>query len=127
MIEFVCEFIVRDEFQGQFELAYGPGGAWSKLFADAPGFRGTSLLRDTKDPRRYLMVDIWDSGVQRKQLLAEREAEYAKLDSAFADWTESQTEIGVFQVRADATVRRRGKPQRGRMGQAGKISRQTYR
>ena len=47
MVEIVWEFVVREETRGQFELAYGPGGAWSKLFARCLGFRGTTLLRDT--------------------------------------------------------------------------------
>ena len=46
MVEIVWEFVVKEEARGQFELAYGPGGAWSKLFARCPGFRGTTLLRD---------------------------------------------------------------------------------
>jgi hypothetical protein len=36
MIEIVWEFVVKEEARGQFELAYGPGGAWSKLFARWP-------------------------------------------------------------------------------------------
>ena len=54
MIEIVWEFVVKEEAQGQFELAYGPGGAWSKVFAKGPSFRGTTLLRDTKNQRRYI-------------------------------------------------------------------------
>ena len=44
MVEIVCEFVVKEETRGQFELAYG--GAWSKLFTRCPGFRGTTVLRD---------------------------------------------------------------------------------
>ncbi len=63
MVEIVWEFVVKEEARGQFELAYGPGGAWSKLFARYPGFRGTTLLRDTENPRRYLTIDFrGDSG-----------------------------------------------------------------
>ena len=100
MIEIVWEFIVKEEARGQFELAYGPGGAWSKLLEQGPGFRGTTLLHDTKNPRRYLTIDLWETMVQREQWLAEREAEYLHLDAAFADWTESETEVGIFSVQA---------------------------
>jgi heme-degrading monooxygenase HmoA len=112
MIEIVWEFVVKEEARGQFELAYGPGGAWSKLFAQCPGFRGTTLLRDTQKPGRYLTIDLWDSVAQREQMLAERQAEYSELDAAFADWTESETEVGIFEVRAEATVRPRGRARR---------------
>ena len=109
MVEIIWEFVVKEEARGRFELAYGPGGAWSKLFGRSPGFRGATLLRDAKNPRRYLAVDIWDTGAQREQALVERKAEYSDLDAAFADWTESRTEVGTFGVRAEATVRPRGK------------------
>ena len=109
MVEIVWAFVVKEEARGQFELAYGPGGAWSKLFARYPGFRGTTLLRDTKNPRRYLAIDLWETEAQREQVLAECKAEYANLDAAFADWTESRTEAGVFRVLAEATVHPRGR------------------
>ena len=112
MIEIIWEFVVKEEFRGQFELAYGPGGAWSKLFANSPGFRGTTILRDTIDPRRYLSIDLWDTPAQRKAFLAEHKAEYAKLDADFAQWTESESEVGIFRLLAEATVRPRGKARR---------------
>jgi len=125
MIEIIWEFVVKEEARGQFELAYGPGGAWSKLFARCPGFRGTTLLRDTKNPRRYLTIEFWDTGTQREQMLAERKAEYSNLDAAFADWTESKTEVGIFRVLAEATVRPRGRARRSKAGEAGRRSRRT--
>jgi hypothetical protein len=123
MVEIVCEFVVKEEARGQFELAYGPGGAWSKLFARCPGFRGTTLLRDMHNPRRYLTIDLWDTAAQREQVLAEREVEYAGLDAAFADWTESKAELGVFRVQAEATVYPRGRAPRSKTGSARRRSR----
>ncbi len=127
MIEIVWEFVVKEEARGQFELAYGPGGAWSKLFARCPGFRGTTLLRDTKNPRRYLTIDFWDTVAQREQMLAERKAEYSNLDAAFADWTESKTEVGIFRVLAEATVHPRGRARRSKTGESHRRSRRTTR
>jgi heme-degrading monooxygenase HmoA len=127
MIEIVCEFVVKEEARGQFELAYGPGGAWSKLFAQCPGFRGTTLLRDTENPRRYLAIDLWDTEAQREQMLAERRAEYARVDAALGNWTESRTELGMFRVLAEATVRPRGRARRSKAGEAGQGRRRTIR
>ena len=71
MIEIIWEYIVKEEFRGQFELAYGPGGAWSKLFANSPGFRGTTILRDTAVPHPHdLTIDLWDTLDQREAFLA---------------------------------------------------------
>ena len=127
MIEIVWEFVVKEEARGQFELAYGPGGAWSKLFAQCPGFRGTSLLRDTKNPRRYLTIDLWDTEAQREQTLAEHKAEYSNLHATFDDWTESKTEVGIFRVLAEATVRPRGRAGRTKAGEPRRRSRRTTR
>jgi heme-degrading monooxygenase HmoA len=104
MVEFVCEFVVKEEARGQFELAYGPGGAWSKLFGRCPGFRGTTVLRDTRNPRRYLTVDLWETGFQQEQALAESEAEYADLQTSLSEWIESKTEMGVFGVLVEAVA-----------------------
>jgi heme-degrading monooxygenase HmoA len=127
MIEVVWEYIVKEEAQGQFELAYGPGGAWSKMFARCPGFRGTTLLRDTKKPRRYLVIDLWDTEAQREQVLDERKAEYADLEAAFANWTESKTEVGIYRVLAEATVRPHGRARRSKAGENRRKNRRSTR
>ena len=127
MVEFVWEFVVKEEARGPFELAYGPGGAWGKLFARCPGFRGTTVLRDTKNPRRYLAIDLWETEAQREQALAEHKAEYSDLEAAFGEWIESKTEVGIFSVRAEATVRPRGRAGRSKAGEARRSSRRTTR
>ena len=112
MVEIVWEFVVKEETRGPFELAYGPGGAWSKLFSQCPGFRGTTVLRDTQNPRRYLMIDLWDSETEREKALDERKAEYLEMEAAFSEWAESETEVGIFRIRAEATVHPRGRARR---------------
>lgn len=107
MIEVFCEYVVREEAVGRFELAYGPGGAWSKLFSRSPGFRGLTLLRDADDPCRFLSVDVWDSIDEREQALAQGGPDYARLGSSLAEWTDLQTQLGVFMVRGEAGVRPR--------------------
>lgn len=105
MIQIAWEWIVKEEFRGLFELAYGPGGAWSKLFERCPGFRGLTLLRDVKSPQRYLAVEFWDTEAQRAELLVGRQAEYAGLEASLGNWVEARTLVGVFRVLAEATVR----------------------
>lgn len=105
MIEIVQEFVVKDHHRGQFELAFGPGGAWSKLFARSPGFRGTTLMRDEKNPNRYLKIDLWDSEDFRAQWINENESEYEALLASITDWTESMNILGTYRVLAEGTVR----------------------
>jgi len=105
VIESVWEYIVKKEARGQFELAYGPGGAWSRLFAGRPGFCGTTVLRDTRDMGRYLTIDLWETEEQREQALAACEKEYAAMADSMASWIESKTELGIYSVLAKGTVR----------------------
>ena len=123
MVEIVWEFVVKAEARGEFELAYGPGGAWSKLFARSEGFRGITLLRDVKDPRRYLAFDLWDTAAQREKALDDQKAEYSTLDAALSDWTESRTAVGTFSMRAEATVRPHSGAGRAKSGAAGRRGR----
>jgi heme-degrading monooxygenase HmoA len=112
MVEIIWEFVVREDSQGLFELAYGPGGAWSNLFKCCAGFRGITLLRDSRNPRRYLSIELWDSGAKREQALSDHKEEYAELDSAFDEWTESKSQVGIFNVRGQATVRPQARSKR---------------
>ncbi len=123
MIEIIREFVVREEARGRFELAFGPGGAWNNLFGRCAGFRGTTVLRDTDNPRRYLIIELWDSAAQREQVLAERQAEYDSLNTALANLTESRTDVGTFRVQAEATVRPQRKAGQSRAGEARRRSR----
>jgi heme-degrading monooxygenase HmoA len=120
MIEIVWEFVVKEESRGHFELTYGPGGPWSKLFAICPGFRGTTLLRDVGKQCRYLTVDIWDTIDQWERALAENKADYADLEATFADWTDSRNKVGIFRVQAESTVRPHSKARQGKAGQVRK-------
>lgn len=107
MIEVIYEFVVKEQTRGQFELLYGPGGAWGRLFGQSPGFRGTTLLRDANNPLRYLVIDLWESEAQREQALSAQPAARACLETALAECCESRVELGTFRVRAEATVRPR--------------------
>ena len=123
MFEYVWEFVVKEEARGQFELVYGPGGAWSKLFARCPGYRGTTVLRNTENTQRYLTIDLWKTEDQREQALGELKAEYSDLEAAFDKWTESKTEVGTFSVLAEATVRPRGRAGRSKTREVRRNSR----
>ena len=127
MIKIIQEFIVKEDARGQFELAFGPGGVWSKLVAECPGFRGTSLLRDTKNPRRYLTIEFWDTETQREQMLTERRTEYAKLEEIFSEWTEAKMELGTYRLLAEGTVHPHSRARRGKARKDQRRSRRTTR
>ena len=101
MVQVVWQFIVKPEAVASFEEAYGPAGAWSRLFRRHPGYQGTTLGRDTTDPRRYLTIDSWETLEQRAGMLVAAAAEYAELDRALADLTDSEAELGTFSTVPD--------------------------
>ena len=124
MIQIIWEFVVKADAVDQFEQAYGPDGAWARLFQAYPGFRGTTLLRDTDNPRRYLTIDLWDTRGHRKRMLTQAKTRYSDLDEALADLTESEDEIGTFTTPAIATSRE-STTSRRRAGGVNRTSRRT--
>lgn len=58
--ERVWRFRAARGSEARFEQVYGSGGAWARLFARSPGYRGTELQR-TGDAGEYLLVDRWVS------------------------------------------------------------------
>ena len=101
MIAVVWAFVVRADAVETFERAYGPDGAWARLFAAHDGFRGTVLLRDLAEPRRYVTVDSWDTASQRAAMLAAAREEYERLDRECAELTESERDLGTFAVNGE--------------------------
>jgi heme-degrading monooxygenase HmoA len=112
VIHVVWEFIVKEPALDDFEKAYGPRGDWSRLFARYPGFNGTTLLRDTANPRRYLTIDAWETLAARERMLGEAAEQYAALDARCGAWTQSEAEIGVFESRLKPLPQRKALRQR---------------
>jgi len=105
MIEHISEYVSKPDYCQQFELAFGPGGAWDKLFSRCEGYRGTSVLRDSENPNRFLIVDLWKSVELRDLALKEQEPPFSELIMLFQEWTLSISDLGVFRIRTQASVR----------------------
>lgn len=97
MVQFVWEFIARAGSEGEFERLYSGNGVWAELFAKAPGFLGTSLLRDTENARRFLTIDRWESVEAQFAMRDSFAREYEELDRACEKLTESERHIGIFE------------------------------
>jgi heme-degrading monooxygenase HmoA len=90
------EFLVRPGWEAEFESAYGPEGAWVRLFAQGDGYLGSELLRNTSVPRRYTTIDRWRSADDFAHFRDAHAAQYAALDSRCEAWTEAETSIGTW-------------------------------
>lgn len=98
MIQLVWEFVARQDKIEEFERHYSSEGRWAQLFRQSAGFRGTALLRDTKERYRYLTVDSWES-LEAHRAMRERFArEHEELDRRCEEFTEREANLGAFEV-----------------------------
>ncbi len=103
MIQFVWEFIAREDKVAEFERHYDASGAWAQLFRKNAGFQGTQLLRDAENSRRYLTVDRWESEAAYRAMRERFAKEHEALDRACEEFTELERRIGAFEEGATGT------------------------
>lgn len=94
MIHAIWQFRVHPDHVVDFELNYGPQGAWAKLFERSPAYHGTQLLHDLEDSLRYCTIDKWDDIASYKAIRGD--TDYALLDRACEKLTTSERLVGVF-------------------------------
>jgi heme-degrading monooxygenase HmoA len=94
----VWELRVRPGCEAAFEEAYGPRGAWAQLFARAPGYLGTELLRDAADALRYVTIDRWESADAFVRFRAAFADEYRALDLSCDALTTVEAPLGAYGV-----------------------------
>lgn len=98
MLVIVWEFRVKAGREAEFERRYGPEGDWAQLFRRSPAYRGTELLRDPTQPRRYLSVDRWESAAAFEACKQENAQAYAALDRECEELTEAERCLGRFAI-----------------------------
>jgi heme-degrading monooxygenase HmoA len=99
VIQLVWEFVAREDKIAEFERHYSSEGSWAQLFRQSAGFRGTALLRDTKERYRYLTVDSWDSLDAHRVMREQFAREHEELDRLCEEFTERETNLGAFEVK----------------------------
>ena len=98
MFVVVWRFEVAEEKIQPFEDAYGPDGAWARLFRSSPQYLGTELLRDAYVPGGYLTIDRWVSEDDFRAFRKDHDQEYESLDRSCDDLTSRETRIGAYTV-----------------------------
>src|SRR5262249_54150459 len=96
MIALLWTYRVEPQWADLFEAIYGPDGDWAQLFRQAPGYRGTELLREGDG--RYATIDRWDNGTDFRLFKANFAEAYALLDERCEALTEEEQFIGEFEV-----------------------------
>jgi len=92
----VWEFNAKRSAVKRFRKVYGPAGDWARLFRQSPDFISTGLLCDSKDPCRFLTVDLWKSKGAFAAFRKKYKAEYEALDKKCEAMTESEIKMGEF-------------------------------
>ena len=98
MFVVVWQFEIAEENIPAFEAAYGPDGAWARLFRNAPNYLGTELLRDAYVPLTYLTIDRWASENDFRAFRKAHDPEYESLDRSSDSLTSRETRIGAYAI-----------------------------
>ncbi len=98
MFVVVWRFEIAEEKMAAFEAAYGPEGAWARLFRASPQYLGTELLRDAYVPGGYLTIDRWASEGDFRAFRREHDREYEALDRDCDALTGRETRVGAYTV-----------------------------
>ena len=100
MYTILWEFHVPQDRRAAYEAAYGPDGAWARLFAKGEGFVGVELLRCTEQAGRYITVDRWRSHADFEAFKRKFGAAYEALNKELEHLKASETRIGAFDAAA---------------------------
>ena len=98
MFVVVWQFEIAEEKVAAFEAAYGPEGAWAKLFRTSPNYLGTELLRDAYIPGGYVTIDRWSSEEAFRAFRKDHDSEYEVLDRECDALTARETRVGAYTV-----------------------------
>jgi len=92
----VWEYRARPGRTEEFESTYRPDGPWGELFRGSPGYISTSLMRDLRDPLRFLVADRWTSEAMYEEFKRDVAERYLDLSDRSRRLYERETEIGRF-------------------------------
>jgi heme-degrading monooxygenase HmoA len=96
MLVVVWEYVAKPDRVEDFESFYRPDGPWVHLFRECPAFVSTTLMKDLRDPRRFLIADRWTSEAMYEEFKRERAAEYGELSERGARLYAREAELGRF-------------------------------
>jgi len=97
MYIYVWEYQVHPDHSAEFESSYGAKGEWVNLFQRHPAYIRTELLKDQKDPLRFMTIDRW---ISREQYLAFREEfrnEFDAIDAKCEAFSIKELFLGDFE------------------------------
>lgn len=98
MIATIWRFRVRSVSAAAFERAYARDGDWALLFARAPGYVDTGLLKLHGEEGVYLTIDRWQTEADFHSAKRLLEGDYAALDHRCRAYTSEETWLGLHTI-----------------------------
>jgi len=95
MVATIWRFRVRDGSIADFERAYATDGDWAQLFARAPSYAGTELLKLRGEPGVYVTIDRWRTEGDFHAAQRALEADYVALDRRCEAYTSEELWLGL--------------------------------
>jgi heme-degrading monooxygenase HmoA len=96
MFVIVWEYGVKPDRIDDFESFYRPDGPWRRLFRAHPGFVSTTLMKDLRSSRRYVVADRWTSEKLYDEFKKKAEAAYDDLTARGHRLIDKEKELGRF-------------------------------
>jgi heme-degrading monooxygenase HmoA len=96
MLVVVWEYKARGDHADEFESFYRPDGPWGTLFRDCPAFVSVTLMKDQRDPLRFMVADRWTSEMLYEEFKRERAEAWRELSERGGRLYERETEVGRF-------------------------------
>jgi heme-degrading monooxygenase HmoA len=93
----IWRYRVDAAHRAEFERRYAGDGDWARLFAQAPGYLGTQLLRDPRQAGVYVTLDRWRSDADLQAFFTRFGAQYAALDRACDALTREEIDLGQYE------------------------------
>ena len=91
----VWKFQILPERRSEFLRRYASEGEWSRLFARAMGWQGTTLVALEGTTDIFLTIDRWESLDAWHRFRADFATEYEALDLACAGLTLMEERVGA--------------------------------
>ncbi len=80
-----------------FQRAYSGTGNWARLFEQAPGYRGTMLLRPSNSGGWWLTIDRWESEADFEAFQKDFGLQYRGLDEELEGVAGEEVFVGAFE------------------------------
>jgi heme-degrading monooxygenase HmoA len=93
----VWKFRPAEGREDEFAKAYAGDGVWARLFGNASGFVGASLMRPSEPGRSWLTIDRWASEADFEAFQRDFGEEYRALDAELEGVAGEEEFVGTFE------------------------------